>query len=138
MAKLYVSKSVRELMQEYKEPEPKPKYHNGNYAYYKKITEPIKRICKKCGKEFEQPRRTKFDAGAYFEYCPECRDNRKNTKVRKNTICLFCGKPLPTFRKGHNHLAFCGESCQLNYTINFYRQRNANLKAREVFSEVKP
>ena len=139
MAKLYVSKSVRELMQQY-EPKPKTKYHNGNYAYYKKMTEPIKRICKKCKTEFEQPKKTDYKMGKYFEYCPDCRDNRKK-HIRKNTECLFCGKPLPSFLKSHNHLPFCNQSCQIQFTIIEGQKRwlkyGANLKPKDVVLESK-
>lgn len=128
--KLFISRSVRELMQEYEESEPiKPKYHNGDFRGYKAKTEPIKRICKKCNKPFEQPRKTILNNGVYFSYCPDCRRIRKDNE-NKNRICLFCHKLLPLH--SHSRLAFCGESCQIQFTINFYRERNKNLKPREV------
>jgi hypothetical protein len=115
----------------------KTKYHNGDYRVYKEKTQPVKRISKKCNKPFEQPKRTQFNAGNYFEYCPECRVKR-DREVHKNKYCIFCGKLLPKFRKNHSRLAFCNDSCQMNYTIDYYRKRNANLKLKEVVSEVKP
>ena len=143
MAKLYISKSVRELLQEYKEPEVKPvktKYHNGNYAYYKKMTEPVKRICKKCKKEFEQPKKTNYKMGKYFDFCPNCRDKRIN-HIRKNNFCLFCGKQLIKNKKYSSRLAFCGESCQLQFMIIEGQKRwakyGANLKAKDVILERK-
>lgn len=129
--KLWVSKNVRELMQEYEAEPIKPKYHNGDYRVYKAKTEPIKRICKKCNKEFEQPKKHNCLEGIYFKYCPDCRRIRKDNE-NKNRICLFCHKPLP--EHSHSRLAFCGESCQLQYTIDYYRKRNADLKPKEVIA----
>jgi len=116
-------------MQEHEEPI-KTKYHYGDYRVYKAKTQPIKRICPKCKTEFEQPKKTNFKAGNYFSYCPECRRLRKHN-MNKNKICLFCKKPLLHTSKHNTRLAFCGESCQLQYTINYYHERNADLNPKK-------
>jgi hypothetical protein len=128
-------------MEEYEaKPEPevepvKSKYKNGNYQVYKQKTEPVKRICKKCGVQFDQPKKNQFSAGQYFEYCPDCRVKRDRLR-RKNTNCSYCGKILPKFRKDQCRLPFCNESCQIQFIIHEGQKRwakyGANLKSKEV------
>ena len=86
-----------------------PNNFNGNFGI-----PPQNKPCKHCGKTFTPDKMHRVYCGC------------KISKPRnRNRVCLVCGKKINGCIK--NNKPFCGEICEIQYTISYYQQRNKKI-----------
>ena len=75
--------------------------------------------CDWCGKDFRIPERLKITQDKKIF----CSDGHKWEWFRKNSVCLFCGKPLNDFDPHKPNAQFCDKKCKDSYQTEELRKQ---------------
>jgi len=94
---------------------------NKFYRKAKREKQPPERVCKFCGKKFvpTSPSNTTYCSHGCYMANKKIADVERYQKIRKNTICVVCGKKL-----GYRKASYCSDEC----ANTVYKK--ANLKDR--------